>query len=157
MVACAAVATANPQKAAAQGSCRVCEGCDENGHNNELSWFAIIGNHDDTHGCWGCTCAYMQANGVHKNDDPCSDYAAYEAVKAAKDLRPSKVRQLLVEFPKYVVLDRGRQYLQVLDCEGRHVVAQFELRRSPIARLTQRFQLVKSLRIKMGMEARELS
>ena len=113
-------------KAVAQGSCRICEEC-EYGHTNEYAWFAIIGNTDDVHNCFGYTCEYMYAHGVHENEFECAGPLAYEAVRATEVLDEANVDRLMKDFPTNVALDPGRGYLQVLDCQGENAIAQFAL------------------------------
>ena len=145
------------QAEAEQGTCRRCEAC-EFGHENEL---AIPndedGNGDATHACWGQSCAYMQANNVHKNNSCGLGTIAQGSVMIGKSQLKSlrAARQLAALHPGQLVLTSSGRFLQELDCTGTNVIAQYEVRRTVGERVVAfahafRHQLSSRTRLALG-------
>lgn len=120
--------------------CRECvdgdgEGCPYGDHEN-IATDGFYGNQDDTHGCWAKTCYEMMINMVHleglcAEETPSADRMPLASLQGLEDLSLEDASGLLDAHPRQFLLNLERNVLQVLDCRGEKVIAQFEFTPKP--------------------------
>jgi hypothetical protein len=130
---------------AAIAQCQLCTDC--GGSDHQVVPHAIIGTTDGTHGCFGYSCFFMQASGVHEFN--CYDSLAMTGLEAATSdgtLTSMEASSLAATFPRNVLVDRSRGAVQILSCDGMRVVAEAAIALS----LRQRVQHAIAAAIKAG-------
>lgn len=123
LLAAVALATGvTPSKAAAQ--CLQCELCPGTEHKNVQCPWCFIGTDGGEHtACWAFSCG-----STHEQNVACGQsLAALDALREVPELRESTATQLDAEYGDRVAYSPSGEYLQVYDCKGERVMAQFPI------------------------------
>lgn len=116
-----------------EAQCNVCEEEVVAGghlvHSIVSSYTALYGTLDPQHEWVESSCAFA----LHSNDQPCNMWLS--AASEVSSMDAVRLAGFVSEDPSRFVINRRRQALQVLGCDGIEVVAHFPLDRRKLAYL----------------------